>query len=120
MYIYNFLHRMTDATTSQNTDLFFWDILYIPQERSGQLYPQTLDSLFVTFYTNHKATVEVFEPASTRALTHWFACPVGPRDIASERTVQKHRFLQKPMRRNTENVDSNSYSNVACKRCVVT
>jgi hypothetical protein len=29
MYIYNFMLRMTDTMTSQNTDLSSWDILYI-------------------------------------------------------------------------------------------
>jgi hypothetical protein len=28
MYIYNFLLRMTDTVTSQNTDLSSWDTLY--------------------------------------------------------------------------------------------
>jgi hypothetical protein len=29
MYIYNFLLRMTDTTTSQNIDISSWDTLYI-------------------------------------------------------------------------------------------
>jgi hypothetical protein len=29
MYMYTFLLRMTDTMTSQNTDLSYWDILYI-------------------------------------------------------------------------------------------
>jgi hypothetical protein len=52
--------------------------------------------------TTRKVTVEVFKPASTRALTHWFACPVGPRGTASGGTAQKHIFLQLPLRRTAQ------------------
>jgi hypothetical protein len=39
MYIHNFLLRMTDTMTSQNVDLFSWDILYSPDIYTVDIKP---------------------------------------------------------------------------------
>jgi hypothetical protein len=63
--------------------------IYIPGNRVAQLYPQALGS-FPSPPTTHRATVEVFEPASTRALSSELTAPTIPVLTSRHRPHWKH------------------------------
>jgi hypothetical protein len=64
-------------------------IFISPRNRVAQLYPQALVSFLSTPMT-HRATVEVFEPTSTRAHT-----PLSPLGIMEEITEKRKKMYQK-------------------------